>query len=88
MTSIEEIKKLLAENKTEEAKQKLGEYLREIKWSPEEQGQMYAELASLYLKITNNILSGYQGLLEDVVEELKNLKTKEKELEKELEPIS
>lgn len=75
---VSEIKKLIDRGKLSEAKKMLRDYLEQAKLSPKEMGKTYAEFASLYVRVMNQILENYKNIQEAVVQELKDLKIKEK----------
>lgn len=75
---VNDIKKLIDRGKLSEAKKMLSEYLEQTKLSSNEVGKTYAEFASLYVKVMNQILENYKSLQETVVQELRDLKMKEK----------
>lgn len=58
----------------------LSEYRQAITASPVEKGGVYAELASLYLKINNQLLDFYNSFLEKALIDFKTLNSREKEL--------
>lgn len=72
--------KLIEDGKTAEAKKQLDSYLDSLTLSDEESGRIYATIATLYVKVQNAFLDQYKELLEDVVDELKRINKKEKDL--------
>ena len=76
--SVKNIIDLIKEGKTPEAGRELAKYVADAKISPEEQGLIYAEVASLYLKTNSDKLRQYKEFLEEVKAELRDLNLKEK----------
>ena len=77
---VNDITKLLEAGKKDEAKKKLIDYLTSVELAPEEAGKVYADFASLYTKVHNEVLAKYSDFLGELAEELKALNERTKEI--------
>ncbi len=78
--NIQNIVELVKVGKKIEAQKELAKYLGKIEMTTKDVGHTYAEIAALYLRANNYLLSNYNAFLKDVVKELQALNKKENSL--------
>ena len=76
--SIKTIIALIKGDKVTEASKALAKYVADAKISPEDQGSVYAEAASVYLRSNSEMMKRYKDFLEEAKGELRELNLKEK----------
>lgn len=76
MNTIDEkkLESLVADQKWDEAKALLDEFFKS-EMTPAEKGELYANLASIYMKVMTNINHKYSAALGDAIENLKQIET-------------
>lgn len=71
-TQIQDIQKLIDEKKFEEAAALIKAATHE-QLSGKQKGELYAGLASVYMKLTNAVNAGYRDALQEAIESAKKL---------------
>lgn len=74
------LEKLLTEKKLDEAKALLEDFFHKVELTPEEKGALYVNLAKIYLEVNNRINGQYLKMLDNMLEALKKVDQKGKEI--------
>lgn len=77
----ERLEQLMNEEKWEEARALLRDYLNTAP-TEEERGEYFVQIASVYLRVMNKINEQYASLLDDSVEMMRQFNTREGEMQK------